>query len=72
MRTEILDGQTVTNVILASEEFAEQQHPRQVATTRQVHVNVATTVHPVVAVECPPPIGFARLLGIRNHAPHET
>ena len=27
MRIEILGGQTVTNVILASEEFAEQQHP---------------------------------------------
>lgn len=27
MRIEILDGQTVTNAILASEEFAEQQHP---------------------------------------------
>ena len=27
MRIEIMDGQTVTNVILASEEFAEQQHP---------------------------------------------
>ena len=55
MRIEIMDGQTVTNVILASEEFAEQQHPRQVATTRQVQVNVATTDHPVVAVECSPP-----------------
>lgn len=27
MRIEIMDGNTVTNVILASEEFAEQQHP---------------------------------------------
>lgn len=27
MRIEIMDGDTVTNVILASEEFAEQQHP---------------------------------------------
>ena len=63
MRTEILDGQTVTNVILASEEFAEQQHPRQVATTRQVHVNVATTGHPVVAVECPPPHRVRQIAG---------
>jgi len=27
MRIEIMDGQTVTNVILATPEFAEQQHP---------------------------------------------
>ena len=27
MRIEIMDGQTVTNVILATQEFAEQQHP---------------------------------------------
>lgn len=27
MRIEILDGETVTNVILADEAFAEQQHP---------------------------------------------
>ena len=50
MRIEIMDGNTVTNVILATPEFAEQQHPGAWRLA-EVQVNVATTAHPVVAIE---------------------
>ena len=64
MRIEILDGATVTNVILASEEFAEQQHPGKWRLAEvQDSQATATQVSPTV---CSPAQGLVALFAIKQ------
>ena len=64
MRIEILDGQTVTNVILASEEFAEQQHPGK---WRLAEVQgVPTPPTPATPTVCSPAQGLVALFAIKQ------
>ena len=64
MRIEIMDGQTVTNVILASEEFAEQQHPGK---WRLAEVqDVPATPTPATPAVCSPAQGLVALFAIKQ------
>ena len=64
MRIEILDGQTVTNVILASEEFAEQQHPGK---WRVAEVQDSPVIPPLPALSaCSPAQGLVALFAIKQ------
>ena len=64
MRIEIMDGQTVTNVILASEEFAEQQHPGK---WRLAEVqDVPTEPAPATPTVCSPAQGLVALFAIKQ------
>ena len=64
MRIEIMDGQTVTNVILASEEFAEQQHPGK---WRLAEVqDVPTAPIPATPTVCSPAQGLVALFAIKQ------
>ena len=64
MRIEIMDGQTVTNVILASEEFAEQQHPGKwrLAEVQDVPAEPA----PATPSVCSPAQGLVALFAIKR------
>ena len=64
MRIEILDGRTVTNVILASEEFAEQLHPGK---WRLAEVqDVPTPPIPATPSVCSPAQGLVALFAIKQ------
>ena len=64
MRIEIMDGQTVTNVILASEEFAEQQYPGAWRLAEVQDVPTApTTSTPTV---CSPAQGLVALFALKQ------
>ena len=64
MRIEIMDGDTVTNVILASEEFAEQQHPGK---WRLAEVqDVPTPPTPATPTVCSPAQGLVALFAIKQ------
>ena len=64
MRIEIMDGNTVTNVILASEEFAEQQHPGKwrLAEVQDVPAEPA----PATPTVCSPAQGLVALFAIKQ------
>ena len=64
MRIEIMDGQTVTNVILATPEFAEQQHPGK---WRLAEVQDALTPPtPATPTVCSPAQGLVALFAIKQ------
>ena len=64
MRIEIMDGQTVTNVILATPEFAEQQHPGK---WRLAEVQDALTAPtPATPSVCSPAQGLVALFAIKQ------
>ena len=64
MRIEILDGQTVTNVILATPEFAEQLHPGKWRLAEvQASQATATQASPNV---CSPAQGLVALFAIKQ------
>ena len=64
MRIEIMDGQTVTNVILATPEFAEQQHPGK---WRLAEVqDVPATPTPATPSVCSPAQGLVALFAIKQ------
>ena len=64
MRIEIMDGQTVTNVILATPEFAEQQHPGK---WRLAEVqDVPATPTPATPTVCSPAQGLVALFAIKQ------
>ena len=64
MRIEIMDGQAVTNVILATPEFAEQQHPGK---WRLAEVqDVPATPTPVTPTVCSPAQGLVALFAIKQ------
>ena len=64
MRIEIMDGQTVTNVILATPEFAEQQHPGK---WRLAEVqDVPTEPAPATPSVCSPAQGLVALFAIKQ------
>ena len=64
MRIEIMDGNTVTNVILATTEFAEQQHPGKWRLAEVQDVPTApTTSTPTV---CSPAQGLVALFAIKQ------
>ena len=64
MRIEIMDGNTVTNVILATPEFAEQQHPGKwrLAETQDVPAEPA----PATPTVCSPAQGLVALFAIKQ------
>ena len=64
MRIEIMDGQTVTNVILATPEFAEQQHPGKwrLAEVQDVPAEPA----PATPTVCSPAQGLVALFAIKQ------
>ena len=64
MRIEIMDGDTVTNVILASEEFAEQQHPGKWRLAEVQDVPTAPT--PATPSVCSPAQGLVALYAIKQ------
>ena len=64
MRIEILDGATVTNVILASEEFAEQQHPGKWRLAEVQDVPPPPT--PATPTVCSPAQGLVALFAIKQ------
>ena len=64
MRIEIMDGTTVTNVILATPEFAEQQHPGK---WRLAEVqDVPTEPAPATPTVCSPAQGLVALFAIKQ------
>ena len=64
MRIEIMDGNTVTNVILATPEFAEQLHPGK---WRLAEVQDApTTPTPATLTVCSPAQGLVALFAIKQ------
>ena len=64
MRIEIMDGQTVTNVILATPEFAEQLHPGK---WRLAEVqDVPATPTPATPSVCSPAQGLVALFAIKQ------
>ena len=64
MRIEIMDGQTVTNVILATPEFAEQQHPGK---WRLAEVQDALTAPtPATPSVCSPAQGLVALFALKQ------
>ena len=64
MRIEIMDGNTVTNVILATPEFAEQQHPGK---WRLAEVQDALTAPtPATPSVCSPAQGLVALFAIKQ------
>ena len=64
MRIEIMDGDTVTNVILATLEFAEQQHPGK---WRLAEVqDVPTPPTPATPTVCSPAQGLVALFAIKQ------
>lgn len=62
MRIEILDGATVINTIVASEEFAEQHYP---GAWRLAEVQDAPTI-PVSPQSCSPAQGLVALFAIKQ------
>ena len=64
MRIEIMDGQTVTNVILATPEFAERQHPGKwrLAEVQDVPAEPA----PATPTVCSPAQGLAALFALKQ------
>ena len=64
MRIEILDGKTVTNVILATPEFAEQLHPGKwrLAEVQDVPAEPA----PATPTVCSPAQGLVALFAIKQ------
>ena len=64
MRIEIMDGNTVTNVILATTEFAEQQHPGKwrLAAVQDVPAEPA----PATPTVCSPAQGLVALFAIKQ------
>ena len=64
MRIEILDGQTVINTILATPEFAEQQHPGKwrLAEVQDVPAEPA----PATPTVCSPAQGLVALFAIKQ------
>lgn len=64
MRIEILDGATVTNVIIATPEFAEQQHPGKwrLAEVQDVPAEPA----PATPTMCSPAQGLVALFAIKQ------
>ena len=64
MRIEIMDGQTVTNVILATPEFAEQQHPGKwrLAEVQDVPAEPA----PATPSVCSPAQGLVALFALKQ------
>ena len=64
MRIEIMDGDTVSNTILATPEFAEQQHP---GAWRLAEVQeVPTTPTPATPTVCSPAQGLVALFAIKQ------
>ena len=64
MRIEIMDGQTVTNVIIATPEFAEQLHPGK---WRLAEVQDALTAPtPATPTVCSPAQGLVALFAIKQ------
>lgn len=64
MRIEIMDGDTVTNAILATPEFAEQQHP---GAWRLAEVqDVPTPPTPATPTVCSPAQGLVALFAIKQ------
>ena len=64
MRIEIMDGQTVTNTILATPEFAEQLHPGK---WRLAEVqDVPTPPTPATPTVCSPAQGLVALFAIKQ------
>ena len=64
MRIEIMDGDTVTNVILATPEFAEQLHPGK---WRLAEVqDVPTPPTPATPTVCSPAQGLVALFAIKQ------
>ena len=64
MRIEIMDGDTVINTIVASEEFAEQLHPGK---WRLAEVqDVPTTPTPATPTVCSPAQGLVALFAIKQ------
>ena len=65
MRIEILDGDTVTNTIIASEEFAEQQHSGKwrLAEAQDAEPAPPTPATPTV---CSPAQGLVALFAIKQ------
>ena len=64
MRIEIMDGNTVANVILATPEFAEQQHPGKWRLA-EVQASQATTAQASPTV-CSPAQGLVALYAIKQ------
>ena len=64
MRIEIMDGQTVTNVILATPEFAEQQHPGKWRLAEVQDVPTAPT--PATPTVCSPAQGLVALFALKQ------
>ena len=64
MRIKLMDGNTVTNVILATPEFAEQQHPGawRLAETQ----DVLTPPTPATPTVCSPAQGLVALFAIKQ------
>ena len=64
MRIEIMDGQTVTNTIIATPEFAEQLHPGK---WRLAEVqDVPTPPTPATPTVCSPAQGLVALFAIKQ------
>ena len=64
MRIDIMDGQTVTNVILATPEFAEQQHPGKWRLAEGQDVPATPT--PATPSVCSPAQGLVALFAIKQ------
>ena len=64
MRIEIMDGQTVTNVILATPEFAEQQHPGKWRLAEAQDALTAPT--PATPSVCSPAQGLVALYALKQ------
>ena len=64
MRIEIMDGNTVTNVILATPEFAEQQHPGKWRLAEVQDVPAAPT--PATPSVCSPAQGLVALFALKQ------
>ena len=64
MRIEILDGETVTNVILATQEFAEQLHPGKWRLAEAQ--DVPTPPSPATPTVCSPAQGLVALFAIKQ------
>ena len=64
MRIEIMDGTTVTNTIIATPEFAEQQHP---GAWRLAEVqDVPTPPTPATPTVCSPAQGLVALFAVKQ------